>query len=81
MWVFTLLIRSPLHFRLTAAAPYFPLMLTHYTLFPRSPASTLERFNAVANRGTAWTRPANFVGNGPFPSHRVAPQPADLRGT
>lgn len=54
-----------LHFRLTASAPFFPLMLTHYTYFPVH-RPTLERFNAVANRGTAWTRSANFVGNGPF---------------
>jgi oligopeptide transport system substrate-binding protein len=45
--------------------PYLPALAAHQAWFPVHRA-TLERFGAFARRGTAWTRPGNFVGNGPF---------------
>lgn len=40
-------------------APYFPEMLTHATTYP------LPR-HVVTAKGKDWTRPGNYVGNGPF---------------
>lgn len=54
-----------LRIHLDGPAPYFPLMLTHYTWFPVHPP-TIEKFDAFASRGSGWTRPENYVGNGPF---------------
>lgn len=45
--------------------PYLPVLAAHQAWFPVHRA-TLERFGAVARRGTAWTRPGNLVGDGPF---------------
>jgi len=45
--------------------PYLPGLLTHNTFSPVHPA-TIERHGAIDQRGTAWTRPGNLVGNGPF---------------
>ena len=50
---------------LRAPTPYFLALLMHYATFPVHKA-TIEKFNAVDSRGTKWTRPENFVGNGPF---------------
>lgn len=54
-----------LRIELVGPAPYFPLMLCHYTYFPLHRA-TIEQFDAFSRRATGWTRPENFVGNGPF---------------
>ena len=40
-------------------APYLPGLLTHYTSFP-IPKHVVEKV------GSAWIKPENFVGNGPF---------------
>ncbi|MBI3886774.1 MAG: peptide ABC transporter substrate-binding protein, partial [Opitutae bacterium] len=40
---------------LAASGPWLPV-----------PPATVEKFHGTAQRGTAWTRPENFVGNGPF---------------
>lgn len=45
--------------------PYFLELLNHYSWFPAHPP-TIERFGAFEKQGTAWTRPGNYVGNGPF---------------
>ena len=50
---------------LEAPTPYFLQVLTHHSYFPVEKA-TIEKFGTMAERGTRWTRPGNFVGNGPF---------------
>lgn len=50
---------------LRAPTPYFLSLLQHYSTYP-VPKSVIEKFNAASTRGTKWTRPENFVGNGPF---------------
>ena len=52
--------------------PYFLELLNHYSWFPVH-RPTIEQHDAYARMGTAWTRPGNFVGNGPFSltSHRI----------
>jgi len=50
---------------LNAPTPYFLQLLDHHSFFPIHPA-TIEKFGAIDERGTRWTRPGNFVGNGPF---------------
>ena len=45
--------------------PYFLSLLTHYSTFPVHPP-TILKYGAMDERGSAWTRPGNFVGNGPF---------------
>lgn len=45
--------------------PYFLSLLAHYSTFPVHPPTILKH-GAMDERGTAWTRPGNFVGNGPF---------------
>ena len=54
-----------LQVELEEPTPYFLQVLTHHSYFPVHQA-TLEKFGAFAERGTRWTRPGNFVGNGPF---------------
>jgi len=54
-----------LQITLDGPTPYFPLMLTHYTWFPVH-RGTIEAHEAFARRGSGWTRPENYVGNGPF---------------
>jgi oligopeptide transport system substrate-binding protein len=50
---------------LNAPTPFFLQLLDHHSYFPVHRA-TIERFGASDERGTRWTRPGNFVGNGPF---------------
>ncbi len=45
--------------------PYLPALAAHQAWFPVHRA-TIEKFGGFDRRGTPWTRPANFVGNGPF---------------
>ncbi len=45
--------------------PYFLSLLNHYSWWPVHPP-TVERFGGMADRSGMWTRPENFVGNGPF---------------
>ena len=45
--------------------PYFLQLLDHYSMFPLHRA-TIEKFGKAHERGTLWTRPGNYVGNGPF---------------
>lgn len=54
-----------LEVKLNAPTPYFLQLLDHHSYFPVHPP-TIEKFAAFAERGTRWTRPGNFVGNGPF---------------
>lgn len=45
--------------------PYLPTMVCHAAWFPLH-RPTIEKFGQVAERGSAWTRPGNLVGNGYF---------------
>lgn len=44
---------------------YFLSLLLHYSWHPVH-LPTVERFGGLERKGTAWTRPENYVGNGPF---------------
>jgi oligopeptide transport system substrate-binding protein len=50
---------------LARPTPYLPLLVAQPPWFPVNPR-VLDRFGAMAKRGTQWTRPGNLVGNGPF---------------
>jgi len=50
---------------LTNPTPYFLQLLDHYSYYPVHRA-TIEKFGAPDERGSQWTRPGNFVGNGPY---------------
>jgi oligopeptide transport system substrate-binding protein len=50
---------------LAQPTPYLPLLVALPPWYPVNPR-VLERFGATARRGTAWTRPGNLVGNGPY---------------
>ena len=54
-----------LEVELTHPTPYFLQLLDHYSMYPVHRA-TLEQFGSPAQRGSLWTRPGNYVGNGPF---------------
>lgn len=54
-----------LQVELTNATPYFLQLLDHYSMFPVH-RPTIEKFGNPDERGSLWTRPGNFVGNGPF---------------
>lgn len=45
--------------------PFLIDSLKHYAWFP-VPIATIEKFGGLTRKGTAWTRPGNLVGNGPF---------------
>ncbi|PTX95669.1 peptide ABC transporter substrate-binding protein [Opitutus sp. ER46] len=45
--------------------PHLPLLTSLTYWYPINPR-VLEKFDAMRNRGTPWTRPGNLVGNGPF---------------
>lgn len=55
------------HFQVTLnyPVPYFLLQMDNFPMYPVQ-KKTIEKFNAFKERGTRWTRPENFVGNGPF---------------
>jgi oligopeptide transport system substrate-binding protein len=46
-------------------SPSFLNLLNHPVWLP-VPVSTIAQYGPVAQRGTPWTRPGRFVGNGPF---------------
>lgn len=53
--------------RMTLVTPsgYFLGKLNHHAFYPVH-LPTIEKFGGAEKRGTDWTRPENFVGNGPF---------------
>lgn len=54
---------------LNAPTPYFLGMIGyHYSWYPVH-IPTIERFGGLERKGTRWTRPGNFVSNGPFNLH------------
>ena len=50
---------------LAQPTPYVPALVAQPPWYPVN-LRVLGRFGAAAARGTAWTRPGNLVGNGPF---------------
>lgn len=56
---------STLEIRLTNPTPYFLSLLNHYSWFPVH-IPTISRYGPVNERGSRWTKPGRFVGNGPF---------------
>ncbi|MAQ99283.1 MAG: peptide ABC transporter substrate-binding protein [Oceanospirillaceae bacterium] len=54
-----------LEFKLIAPVPYFLKLLDHHSMFPVQ-QKTVEKFGAMDERGTKWTRAENFVGNGAY---------------
>lgn len=44
---------------------FLPLLSSHHSWFPLH-IPTIEKYGPVYERGNRWTRPGNFVGNGPF---------------
>jgi oligopeptide transport system substrate-binding protein len=45
--------------------PYLPALLCNTSWYPVH-KGTIEKFGRMDERGTHWTRPGNYVGNGPF---------------
>ena len=54
-----------LRYELRAPAPFFLTLVAHWSWYPVHPP-TILKFGRLDESGTAWTRPGNFVGNGPF---------------
>lgn len=50
---------------LTSPVPYFLSLLNHHSWYPVHPATVLK-FGRIDAIGSKWTRPANYVSNGPF---------------
>lgn len=57
--------KHTLRVELNSVTPYFLQLLDHHSTYPVH-RSTIEKFGAMDERGTQWSRPENFVGNGPF---------------
>ena len=54
-----------LQVELQAPTPFFLQLLDHHSYYPVHPP-TIEKFGGMIKRGSQWSRPGNFVGNGPF---------------
>jgi len=50
---------------LAGPTPYFLSLLNHYSWFPVH-IPTVKKYGPVDSPNNPWTRPGNFVGNGPF---------------
>ncbi len=61
-----------LQLTLERPTPYFLSLAAHQAWFPVHPL-TILKFGKVHERGTRWTRPENFVGNGPFTLEEWSP--------
>ena len=57
--------KKTLQIKLNAPTPYFLSLLNHYTWFPVH-ISTVKKYDGLTKRGSGWTKPENFVGNGAF---------------
>ena len=57
--------RLTIQVTLKSPTPYFLSLVAHNSWFPVHQA-TVEKFGKLTDRGTPWTRPGNYVGNGPF---------------
>ena len=54
-----------LRYELRQPAPFFLTLVAHWSWYPVHPP-TILKFGRIDEPSTAWTRPGNFVGNGPF---------------
>jgi oligopeptide transport system substrate-binding protein len=54
-----------LEITLGSPTPYFLSLLSHYSWFPVH-LPTIQKYGPGFERGSRWTRPGRFVGNGPF---------------
>ena len=54
-----------LEITLANPTPYFLSLLNHYSWFPVH-IPTIKKYGPVFERGSRWTRPGRFVGNGAF---------------
>jgi len=54
-----------LEITLASPTPYFLSLLNHYSWFPVH-LPTIRKYGPAFERGSRWTRPGRFVGNGPF---------------
>ncbi len=61
-----------LQLTLHAPTPYLLALLAHQAWFPVHPATILKH-GSMEQRGTRWTRPENFTGNGAFILSEWAP--------
>jgi oligopeptide transport system substrate-binding protein len=61
-----------LQVELNSPTSYFLQLLDHHSMYPVH-RETIEKFGAADERGTEWTRPENFVGNGPFTTKKWSP--------
>ncbi len=50
---------------LTYPTPYFLSLIGHHSWFPVN-KTAIEKWGAMDERSTPWTRPGHYVGNGPF---------------
>ena len=57
--------KQTLQIKLNSPTPYFLSLLNHYTWFPVH-ISTVKKYDGLTKRGSGWTKPENFVGNGAF---------------
>ncbi|MBX2858447.1 MAG: peptide ABC transporter substrate-binding protein [Cellvibrionaceae bacterium] len=53
-------------------ASYFLQLLDHHSMYP-VPRHVVEKWGKADERGTRWTRPENFVGNGAFTLYEWMP--------
>ena len=56
---------NTLQVELKNPTPYFLQLLDHHSMFPVH-IHTIKKFSSVDERDSTWTKPENFVGNGPF---------------
>jgi oligopeptide transport system substrate-binding protein len=54
-----------LRVELREPTPYFLQLMDHHSAYPVH-IPTIIKHGAIDEKGTRWTRPENFVGNGPF---------------
>ena len=54
-----------LEITLASPTPYFLSLLNHYSWFPVH-IPTIARYGPAFERGSRWTKPGRYVGNGPF---------------
>lgn len=54
-----------LEITLASPTPYFLSLLSHYSWYPVH-LPTIRKYGPGFERGSRWTRPGRFVGNGPF---------------
>lgn len=63
---------TTLQIELENPTPYFLQLLDHHSMFPLH-VDTIAKFSPIDERDSTWTRPENFVGNGPFVIHEWTP--------